>query len=224
MEDNLSNKMTLDEDHLQPPKVDQKSSIFLQIKYISLDELTNHEECTNLFTPLVPVEELMLAFNKALVQTCSTAITIGLDHDLLDDGWIQDIFYVDGKSDEWMHNWLTFLSSSPQGMKKSGVEMSIKILSLLRMLYSNLGEADGMVSIGMETILKSFSLACSFCHSRKDLKLSSLLVIKCILDDWLSPKMSQGDWVPLLEGSPAKKELCRLGDELYPSELRSMRK
>ena len=61
---------------------------------ISLDELTNHEECTNLFTPLVPVEELMLAFNKALVQTCSTAITIGLDHDLLDDGWIQDIFYV----------------------------------------------------------------------------------------------------------------------------------
>ena len=189
---------------------------------ISLDELTNHEECTNLFTPLVPVEELMLAFNKALVQTCSTAITIGLDHDLLDDGWIQDIFYVDGKSDEWMHNWLTFLSSSPQGMKKSGVEMSIKILSLLRMLYSNLGEAGGMVSIGMETILKSFSLACSFCHSRKDLKLSSLLVIKCILDDWLSPKMSQGDWVPLLEGSPAKKELCRLGDELYPSELRSM--
>ena len=100
--------------------------------------------------------------------------------------------------------------------------MSVQLLLLLNLLYSNADEPSGMLSIGMETVLKSFALSCSFCHSSKDLKLSSLLVIKCIIDDWLSPKMSHGDWLPLLEESPAKSEICKLGDKAYPSELRSM--
>jgi hypothetical protein len=184
----------------------------------SLVQLTNHNVPEVLFVPLMPVEELVIHFNKSLVQICSNALTIGLDHDLMEDGWFEQIFYVKGESTEWMHNWLTFLLNSHQGKKDSGVDMSVKILSLLRMIYSNF---EGS-SIGMETVLRSFALACSFCHSSEDLKLSSLLVIKCLLDDWLSPKMSQGDWIPLLEESPAKIELCRLGEESYSPGLRSM--
>ncbi|QDZ19825.1 putative nuclear pore complex protein [Chloropicon primus] len=188
----------------------------------SLGQLTNHDVCNTLFTAFSPIEELVLTFNKSLVQVCSTALTIGLDHDLLDDDWVDSLFYATGESTEWMHNWLTFLLSSPSDTSDSGVGLSIKLLSLLHTVYSNVGEAGGVVSIGMETVLKSFSLSCSFCHSSKDLKLSSLLVMKCIIDDWLSPKMSHGDWIPLLEESPAKMELCKLGEESYPSELRSM--
>jgi len=175
-----------------------------------------------LFKPVTPIEEVVLTFNTSLVQLCSTALTIGLDNDLLEDGWVEDVFFVKGQSTEWMHNWLTFLLNDPQGRTGCGVEMSMKILSLLRTFYSNLFESNSMVSISMESVLKSFSLACLFCHSSKDLKLSSLLVIKCLFDDWLSPKMSHGDWIPLLQGSPAQVELCKLGEESYPSELRSM--
>ena len=188
----------------------------------SLEQLTNYDVSKTRFATSNPIEQVVLAFNKALVQVCSTGLTIGLDNDLLEDEWMQSVFYVKGETTEWMHNWLTFLANSPQGKQAGGVEMSVKILGLLHKVYANLDEAAGGAGMGMETILKSFALSCSFCHTTKELKLSSLLVIKCLMDDWLSPKMSHGDWVPLLAQSPAKSELCRLGEESYPSELRSM--
>ena len=186
----------------------------------SLKQLTNHNASQGLFVPFSPMEDLMLDFGKSLVQTCTAMLTIGLNNDLLVDGWAEDVFYH--KDAEWMHDWLTFLLSDFQKRKDCGAKMSVQLLLLLNLLYSNADEPSGMLSIGMETVLKSFALSCSFCHSSKDLKLSSLLVIKCIIDDWLSPKMSHGDWLPLLEESPAKSEICKLGDKAYPSELRSM--
>ena len=193
---------------------DDSTKIIIHSLADTLSRLTNRDEPSFDLKPKLSVEQFVYLVAEG---------TMSVLHSILDKGYGLAAQDSSGSIQllDCLHRWLVYLTKSSYANTPEGNDLTLQALIMTGSVCSHLVRSQSYVE--MESVLKTFGLACALCCKQDRLRLVSLSIIKDLLEKWLSVKMNQGEWVSMMHASPIVNELCSVGDvKTSSAELRQM--